>query len=393
MNNILYIGVDVDDKNFHVGTFDEKTEETTVFKTKPTFGGLLKKLNDLKSKGNKLKVCYEATYIGYGMCRNLIKKKIDCNIIAPSLIPELSGKRIKTDRIDALKLAKYNAKGMLTKIYIPDKEDEEVRTLLRSRRFLVKQRTGLKKHIISMCRSNDMHYKQETTARDHWTKKHIEWLTVKINKESDIIKKIFRSLLNILTDISNEIKEIDEKIFEISQKEKYKKKADILKCFRGLDTLTSMTLISEIGDINRFIHPKKLTSYSGLDIIEYSSGGKEKKFGITKMGNKHIRTTVIEACQNVTSTTISRKQRMVRATKDKKIIDITERCRKRLRKKALNMLNRNKNRNVVKVACAREFLGFIWEALRLVENNYENIEKNNSSEKKKNKKYKLKKNR
>lgn len=388
MKSILYIGVDVDDKNFNVGTFNEETKETTAFRTKPTFGNLLKKLNDLKSKGYKLKVCYEATYIGYDLCRDLRKKKIDCEIIAPSLIPELSGKKIKTDRIDGLKLAKYYAKDMLTKIYIPNEEDEETRSLIRSRAFLVKQRASIKKHILAMCTLNNINYKQETKAKNYWTNTHIEWLITKINKESDTIKILFNSLHNILIDFTREIKNINDNITKISKQEKYKNKTEILNCFRGLDTLTSMSLITEIGDIKRFIHPKKLMSYSGLDIIEYSSGGKEKKFGITKMGNKRIRTVAIEACQNVTSNTISRKLKMVRENKDKKIVKITEKCRTRLRKKALNMINRDKNKNVIKVACAREFLGFIWKALYLAED----LVKENNNTKKKCKIYKLNKN-
>ncbi len=93
----------------------------------------------LEKKGFELKVCYEASYIGYNLCRNLIKNNITCEIVAPSLIPEQPGKRIKTDRLDSKKLAEYYAKGLLTPIYIPNEKDEKIRDLIRTRNFMIKQ--------------------------------------------------------------------------------------------------------------------------------------------------------------------------------------------------------------------------------------------------------------
>ena len=128
-----------------------------------------------------------------------------------------------------------------------------------------------------------------------------------------------------------------------------------------------MTLITEIGDIKRFSHPAKLTSYAGLDISESSSGGKEKKFGITKMGNHRIRTTVVESCQKSSMDyRVSKRLRADRKGQPKEIVDIADRCMKRLRKKSLRLQHANKHINKVKVACAREFLCFTWEALMAV---------------------------
>ena len=128
-----------------------------------------------------------------------------------------------------------------------------------------------------------------------------------------------------------------------------------------------MVLITEIGDVRRFKHPKQLTSYCGLDVSEYSSGGKEKKFGITKMGNRRIRTSIIESCQRLDRVKLlSKRLKAHRVGQDLKVIDIADRCTKRLKKKSNNLLDLGKHRNKVKVACAREFLGFIWETLHHV---------------------------
>ena len=366
MNKVLHVGLDVDDKNFHIGAFCSETGEVFELTSKPTVGDLLKKLERFKVLNFEIKVCYEATYIGYSLCRSLRKASVDAEIIAPSLIPELASKRVKTDRLDANKMAKYYAAGLLTTVYVPTEEDEHERDLIRSRSFLVDQRKSLKKHILSTCRRNNLHYKQELGAKDHWTTKHLNWLIGEINKLSGALRSTFDFLMFQLKKIDEGINDFEEKIQELAETEKYKKKKDSLNCFRGVSTLTAMTLITEIGDIKRFKHPRQLTSYAGLDIAEYSSGGKEKKLGITKMGNRRIRTAAIESCQRVDkANTLSKRLTEHRKHQDAKIIDVADRCIKRLKKKSNNLLEAGKHRNKVKVACAREFLGFIWEALHV----------------------------
>lgn len=365
--SVLHVGLDVDDKMFHGGTIDWETGEIFEFRTKPTLGALLKKLEKLQEKGFELKVCYEATYIGYGLCRDLRKKSIFCEILAPSLIPAKPGSRVKTDRLDAMKLAEYYAKGLLTPIHIPDEADEQVRDLVRARGFLVEKRKDLKKHILSTCRRHGLNYKEKHGRKNYWTGIHIDWLTCKINKMEGPLRKIFEVLLYQMDKLNEGIDEYDREIERISEQKRYKKEKDALVCFRGIGTLSAMTLITEIGDIRRFSHPKKLTSYAGLDVIEYSSGGKERKYGITKMGNKRIRTTMVESCQNVSNASrLSKRLRKARKGQDVKVIDVADRCMARLKKKASRMHYAGKHVNKIKVACAREFLCFVWEVLQLV---------------------------
>lgn len=365
--SILYIGLDVDEKNFHGGGFSKDTGEKLNFKTKATLGALMKKLKKFKKEGYKLRVCYEASYLGYNLCRDLNNKKIKCEIIAPSLIPEKKGKRVKTDKIDAQKLAEYYANGLLTPIYIPDEKDEQIRTLIRSRSFLVEKRSELKRHILAVCKCQNINYKEETGGKSYWTKTHINWLITKINKMNNIIKTTIENNILILDSLTENIEDFDKEILKYSETKRYKKKKESLNCFRGLDTLSSMTLITELGDIKRFIHPNKTVSYAGLDIIEYSSGGKQKKYGITKMGNKRIRKVVIEACQMLNfKPKLSIRLRKVRKGQPKKIQKVAEKCDKRLSKKFSKMHFKGKHNNKIKVACARELLCFVWEMLQLV---------------------------
>lgn len=186
-----------------------------------------------------------------------------------------------------------------------------------------------------------------------------------MSKEIQLNFKLLQAQYDSLKDT---VEEYGQEIELIANRDRYKEKTEALCCFRGLGKLSALSLVAELGDIRRFSNPSKLTSYAGMDVREYSSGGKEKKFGITTMGNKRIRTIAVEACQLLRTVQICRRLREARKGQDEKIVAIAEKCMKRLKKKAYHLMGRNKHSNKIKVACAREFLAFIWEALLLIEN-------------------------
>lgn len=366
-DKIVYVGLDVDDKAFHGSIYNGKADEIQSFKCKPTAGALLNKLENL-GENVKIKLCYEATYIGYGLCRILLNHDIHCDIIAPSLIPEQRSNRVKTDRTDSVKLAKYYAAGLLTPIAIPDEEDEEVRSLIRERQFQVKMRKKTKLHILSMCRYYGINYKQAHGSQaNHWTNKHYLWLRKKLHDLGSTAQLSINQSLTLLSSYDNTIKLLEAEIERLSKEEKFSDQCKVLRAFKGIETLTAMTLIVELGDIRRFDHPKRIVSYCGLDIIEYSSGGKENKYGITKMGNRRMRTALVEACQTITRGNFASKELLKRREGvDNTIIQIAEKCQMRLWAKRRNMLQAQKHNNKIKTACAREMIGFIWEALMKV---------------------------
>lgn len=367
MREVLYIGIDVDDKMFHMAALNVQTGELIEGGCKPTGGALCKWLEKLKEKDFDLRCCYEATYIGFSLYRFLKEKNIECEVVAPSLIPVLPSDRVKTDRLDSIKLAKYLSKGLLTPVHVPDENDEVRRDLVRSRSFMVSQRSDLKRHILSTLRRYGLDYKSETGKKSYWTKAHLVWLETNLKSVEPYVKVNVEFLLTEYDHLTLMLERYAEELEKISEEEGYKEKVEALSCFKGINRLTALTLITEIGDAKRFVHPKALTSYAGLDIREYSSGGREMKFGITKMGNRRIRTAVVEACQiQVKSLYLSRRVKEARKTQPEKVTEITDRCQKRLKKKAGMMRALNKPNNKIKVACARELLSFVWETLRVV---------------------------
>lgn len=371
MKAILYVGIDVDDKAFHLCGFNPVDGEIFELSCRPDNRALLFKMRQLESKGFSLKTCYEATYIGYSLHRFLISHNVNNMIVASSLIPYTPGVKMKTDRLDCLKLAKYSAKDLLTPIYIPDSHDEQVRDLIRSRSFLVNKRSSLKRHILSTSRRYGLNYKEESRVKHYWTLSHLDWLTKKIKGVDKVIGLNLSFQLNEYHHLTETVERYEREILELSKLKRYKRKCDALSCFKGISTLSAMMLITEIGDIRRFSHPRYLTSYVGLGVKEYSSGGKERKFGISKMGNSYIRTILVEACQHADkSYNLSKRLRSLRSSQPIELLEISDRCMKRLRKKSLVLQQSNKHINKIKVACARELLSFVWEMLMKIETSY-----------------------
>lgn len=367
-SNVMYVGLDVDDKNYHGAVIEPGSTSVNYFKCKPNVGHLIKHLEMRKEKGTEIKLCYEATYIGYTLVRALRERGYECDVIAPSSIPT-AHRRVKTDRIDCGTLAEYYMKGLLKVVTVPDKEDESVRDYIRSRDYLVSQQSGLKLHIQSLCRRLGIDYRGSTDSPNacYWTKAHEEWLNARITELGPGMAKDNLVILVVeLKKLQATITEMDKQIEMISETLRYKEKKQALICYKGIRTRTAMVLITELGDINRFDHPERITSYAGMDIGEYSSGGKEKKYGITKQGNRFIRTALIESAQVAwQSPRMSKAIKKRQTGVDNKYVAIADRCLERIHKKAYRLLHNHKPMNKIKVACAREMIGFVWESLRL----------------------------
>ena len=366
----IYVGLDVDDKAFHGHAYDSSTLLGTEFKCKPSVAALTKALAKICKDKEQIKCCYETGHLGFSLQRALTKQEYHCDVVASALIPRQAGKQVKTDRIDSKKLSYYYLRGDLTVVHVPDEKEEAIRNLIRSRSFMKKQTKSFKQFIIFLCRGKGLHYRGEgKSKKSYWTKSHMTWLEAQKNlfKNDEAFCFNLSMLLDQLHQMNLRLASYEAEIDRTSQLEKYAPSVKALTCYRGLDTLSAMTLITEIGDIKRFSHPAKLCSYAGLDIREFSSGGREVKFGITKIGNRRIRTTVVEAAQQSwRAPHINKRVKKVRTDSHQPCADIADRCMHRLYSKSKRLLMRGKEKNKVTVACARELLCFIWESLYAV---------------------------
>jgi len=367
---VVFVGLDVDSKAIHGSVFDPGTGEISEFSSRPTKAALVAKLKTFRSKQTTLRLCYEASYFGFSLQRELKAAGFDCSVISPNHIPIKYGAKVKTDRLDATKLATYFAKGLLTEVYLPSVEEEANRDLLRARRFVKEQSSSLKRYIISVCKRAGLDFRKETESPSahYWSARHRQWLMGAVGKlQAQVWVMTLKNLLASLDHFENQIRCFDEQIEELAKTKRYEKGHQALICYRGIDTLVAMTLMTELCSAKRFSHPNKITSFAGMDIKEYSSGGKENKLGLTKMGNPHIRRAIIESCQYAWSVPkLSKPLQRRRVGTPPELIEISTRCMQRLYKKSNRLLHRGKNKNKVKVACARETLGFVWESLNAV---------------------------
>jgi len=362
MNNTetIYIGLDVDDKAF-TGTAIDSSGKIFSFKTRPNSTALAKKLTKINKDISIFDICYESTYLGFSLARSLQTLGYKCCVIASSLIPELASKKVKTDRLDSEKIALHYMKGMLTVVTQPDEVDEAVSHIARMRKFIVEQIKGSKNRLKSVSRIFDVQLPKSRT----WSQTYLDELMTVIRKEeSSEVRFILSTQVNYLKEQISYLKSLEEELASWSTHDRYKSKHDALIGLRGIKTLSAMSIITDVGDVKRFSHPKKLASYLGLDIQEYSSGGKERKGGITKMGNKRLRTILVESNQIMPRSSLasaSLRRRRVNATSKQKAIAI--KWDERVYDKSRKLLHRGKERNKIKVACAREQVGFIWEML------------------------------
>jgi transposase len=365
---ILFVGLDVDDKAFHGHAISEDRTTSVAFCCRPNIAALRKQLSLFEEKGFKIKVCYEATYIGFSLYRDLCALGFECAVIAPSLIPTLPGQLRKTDRLDSQKLADYYLNGLLTEVHVPNQEDEVIRDLIRTRKFISEQIKATKNHIVNLCRRMNINYRgmsKQNERASFWTKRFFEWLEAELKEKNPVLKFNLKLLLMQLRQLEEQRDRYDSEIESVAEHPRFKIKVEALCCYRGFKVLTAMSIILEIGDPNRFDHPRKLASYAGIDLREYSSGGKERRFSITKMGNKHLRTSVVEASQFATRPpSLSRSLKIRRQNANPKFIAIADRAMLRLNEKATRLRHRGKAINKIKVACARELLCFVWESLR-----------------------------
>jgi transposase len=182
---ILFIGVDVDDNAYHGHARGIDGEQGVDFRCKPTARALVKKLEEFKAKGYEVRTCYEATYLGYSLHRELKDAGFKCDVIAPSLIPRKPGEKVKTDKLDCRKLSEYFKNNQLTIVQVPGIEQETVRDLVRSRLFLKEQVKATKLHILAICRRMNWHYREQEKTTHYWTRLHWAWLNREIEKSEE----------------------------------------------------------------------------------------------------------------------------------------------------------------------------------------------------------------
>ncbi len=364
MNEVItFVGLDAHSRNINVAVVLPGSvsvdEEWQISHDAASLRRLAKRL--LKGAPGDVCAVYEAGPCGYALKRTLEKLGIACEVVAPSLIPVQPGERVKTDRRDARKLAKLFKAGLLTVVSPPNEAAEALRDLMRAREDAKKDLMSARHRISKMVLRYGYRF---TETKHNWTQKHRAWLK-RLRFNEVYAQQSFDNYLLALEQVEARLETLDAHVEEAAADEAYATQLGWLRCVRGIDTVSAMTILAELHDFGRFTSPSDLMSYLGLTPSEYSSGGHVKRGSITKAGNSHVRRILVEAAWHYRHRpAVGMGLRKRRAGQPPAVIAIADRAQHRLHQRYFHLKeDLLKPHNVVAVAIARELAGFIWAVI------------------------------
>lgn len=310
----------------------------------------------LQSKGAQLVFFYEAGPCGYWLYRYLTRQGLSCFVVAPSLIPRKPGDRVKTDKRDALMLARLARSGDLTPVYVPEVSDEAIRDLARAREAALNELNAARFRLKALLLRNDIRY----AGRANWSAEHLRWLA-RLVFPTPAQQIVFQESVRTVTERTELLRRLEAELLEQAKTWRFAPVVEALQALRGVQFTVASTTVAELGDLTRFDSPRQLMKYLGLTPSEYSSGERRRLGGITKMGNGHARRVLIEAAKayrhraKVSEQIQARQQQL-----PKTIADIAWRAQVRLCGRYRKLLARGKHPNTVAAAIARELAAFMW---------------------------------
>jgi transposase len=292
--------------------------------------------------------------------RRLRQLGVECEVVAPSMTPTRSGDRVKTDRRDARKLARLLRAGELTAVYIPEPTDEAIRDLCRARSDAVDDRRRSRHRLKGFLLRQGYRYQ----GKSAWSAAHERYLR-ELVLPHPAMKVILEEYLISVQLASERIARCEAAMSDLLQSWRLAPAVRALMAFKGFQTVAAMILVSELGEVHRFAHPRQVMAYLGLVPTENSSNDKRRQGRITKCGNAHARWLLVECAQHYAtppkvSQHLSRRQQGQSA----QVRAISWRAQNRLHSRYTRLLARRLQRNKAMVAIARELCGFIWELLR-----------------------------
>jgi transposase len=299
--------------------------------------------------------CYEAGPTGFGLYRYLVGRGFDCRVVAPGLVPQRPGDRVKTDPRDARKLARLLAGGLLQPIHVPTPELEAARDLVRAREDARLDRMRDRQRLSKFCLRQG-----RLLPTSAWTVVRRKWLGEQRFAYA-AEQQTFDTYLHAVDLVDARIEQLERVIRETAELGPWRELVGRLRCLRGIDTLTALALVAEIGDFNRFNTAEELMAFVGLVPSEHSSGQRRRQGSITKVGNSHVRRLLVEAAWHArrrpkVGYELARRQRGQEAI----VVERSWRCQQRLYQRWQRMAGRGKPHQKIVVACARELAGFVW---------------------------------
>lgn len=360
----VYVGMDVHKETFSLCCYTNEKEEAEF--PQKVEGHYSKVLNYIEAMrfhygDDATFICgYEAGCLGYTLHHQLTDHNIKCIILAPTTMPQPKGKKkLKTDKRDAKNIARCLAHHDYSAVHVPTEKDEQTKEYIRMRDDHKNALKKIKQQILAFCLRHGFRY---TDGSSNWTEMHLNWL--RNLKPEGLHAEILQEYLLTYDNLVDKLERLDKRIEELASDEEYKEKVHKLSCFIGIKTQTALSVITETGDFKRFATAQQYASYLGLVPGENSSGEDQTRLGITKAGNRHLRTLLAEAAQSYGRGHVGYKSKDLKRRQegnDPAVIAYADKANERLRRRYYKLvLGRYKKHNVAKIAIARELACYIW---------------------------------
>jgi len=363
-DHAAYIGLDVHKDTIAVAVAEPGRQEPIyrgeIANTPKKVERLITKLSEAYD-GGVLLFCYEAGPCGYGLYRQLIASGHDCQVVAPSKIPKVAGERIKTDRRDALKLARLLRSGDLSAVWVPDREQERMRDLSRARDDLKAQERKARQQLNAFLLRHGHHWPK---GKSRWTPAHENWLA-SLKMEDPWQQVVLQTYIDAERAAGERVAQLTDQLMRALPDWSLAPVVGSLVALRGIDKLAAIVLLAELGDISRFASPKQLMAFLGLVPSEHSSGGRRRQGAITLTGNAHARRMLIESAWSYRFPARQTKHLKAKAVNaSPQAQGIAWKAQVRLCGRYRTLTRAGKNTKLVCVAIARELAGFLWDIVR-----------------------------
>ena len=365
-DTLIFIGLDTHKESTEVAYVDDdRTSSCQHYGKIPTTKPALVKLaRQFVSKypGATLHFVYEAGPCGYWIYRLLTSLGHCCYVVAPSLIAQKPGDRVKTDKRDAIMLAERLKQCDLTPIYVPEPGDEAVRDLSRARETAMHDLNDARYQFKAFLLRNNIRYEGPA----NWSLKHLRWLT-ELVLPHPCQQIVLQEHLQIIMERQGRLGRLDNELIHQVKNWRYYPLIKAIQAMRGVRLRVAVGVIAELGDLTRFDHPRKLMAYLGLVPSEHSSGDRQRKGAITKCGNGRARRLLVEGAHSYrytanVSTELQKRQEAI----PKVIVDMAWQAQLRLCRRYARLMHRGKHRSIVVTAIAREMIAYIWAISREV---------------------------
>jgi transposase len=313
----------------------------------------------LAKRYRRLQFCYEAGPTGYGLYRQLRTLGQDCIVVAPSLIPRKAGDRTKTNKRDATSLARLHRAGELTAVWVPDEAHEALRDLVRVRGAACRDLRSKRQQISSFLLRHGRSYERKT-----WGRTHAVWLA-RQSFDHEAQTTAFHDMVEAARSARERLSSLEAEIARFAEGWSLAPVARALQAMRGIDFLSAVTFLAEVGDLTRFESPRQLMAYLGLVPSESSSGDSIHRGPITKMGNSTARRTLVECAWSYRFTPRVGERQLARVSKAPKIAqEIAWKAQRRLTRRYRHLIAKGRAAPLAATAIAREMAGFIWAIAR-----------------------------